>query len=280
MTNSPTQTLTERIEELFLKIFKLVILFIMGIGLISAIGFSLYSASLYFQNPKEPEPAKAAPAQEVSIDGLLKSLNPSTPAPEEKKVPAEPPKSQSPQALKYLEEVTALYRCSVQFAKAVGAVIDETDSAAASRTTELYRSQLEVLTDSKESRGPAYLKDSIKFTCAALQNQQIISLRKENKVDGVFLKVLNYHLKEWDRIQSDIAKFERAEIIRVEKEEAKEEARVMAAKIQAITMIGIAGIAFAIFMVIALYLIFAKIETNLRKIINNRLALTESNNTA
>jgi hypothetical protein len=43
----------------------------------------------------------------------------------------------------------------------------------------------------------------------------------------------------------------------------------MEAKILAITMIAAAGIAFAIFMIIALYLIFAKIETNLRRIANN-----------
>jgi hypothetical protein len=43
----------------------------------------------------------------------------------------------------------------------------------------------------------------------------------------------------------------------------------MNAKIEALKMIAAAGIAFAIFMVIALYLIFAKIETNLRRIANN-----------
>jgi hypothetical protein len=76
MENLKSQSLTERIEELFLKIFKVVILVVMGLGLITAIGLSLYAASLYFQTPKKPEPAKSAPADEVSIDKLLKQLTP------------------------------------------------------------------------------------------------------------------------------------------------------------------------------------------------------------
>ena len=277
MENLNKQPLTERIEELFLKIFKVVILVVMGLGLVLAIGLSLYSASLYFQTPKKPAPAKAAPAEEVSVEKLLKQLKPEEPAKqEEKQAPAEPPKGQAPQALKYLEEVTALYRCSIEFAKAVGAQVDETDAAAASRTTEEYRGQLETLADANELRGEAYVKDAVKFTCAVLKNPQIIALRKENKVSGVFLKVLNFHLREWDRIQLDKVKFERQEEIRIAKEEAEEDARVMEAKILAITMIAAAGIAFAIFMIIALYLIFAKIETNLRRIANNGQELLPS----
>lgn len=267
MENLKTQPLTERIEELFLKIFKVVILVVMGLGLILAIGLSLYSASLYFQTPKKPEPIKAAPAEEVNIDKLLKQLKPEEATKqEEKQTPSESTKQQAPQALKYLEDVTALYRCSIEFGKAIGAQVDETDAAAASRTTEEYRSQLENLADANERRGPAYVKDAVKFTCAVLKNQQIIDLRKENKVSGVFLKILNFHLKEWDRIQLDKMKFESEEEMRIAKAEAQEEARVMEAKIQAVTMIAAAGIAFAIFMIIALYLIFAKIETNLRRI--------------
>ena len=267
MENLNKQPLTERIEELFLKIFKVVILVVMGLGLILAIGLSIYSATLYFQTPKQPAPAKAAPAEEVSVDKLLKQLKPEeAPKQEDKQAPSDSSKTQAPQALKYLEEVTALYRCSIEFAKAVGAQVDETNAVAASRTTEEYRGQLENLADSNDLRGPAYIKDAVKFTCAVLKNQQIIALRKENKVSGVFLKVLNFHLKEWDRIQQDKVKFDREEAIRIAQEEAEEEARVMGAKIQAITMIAAAGIAFAIFMVIALYLIFAKIETNLRRI--------------
>ena len=220
MENLNKQPLTERIEELFLKIFKVVILVVMGLGLVLAIGLSLYSASLYFQTPKKPAPAKAAPAEEVSVEKLLKQLKPDEPAKqEEKQAPAESPKGQAPQALKYLEEVTALYRCSIEFAKAVGAQVDETDAAAASRTTEEYRSQLETLADANELRGEAYVKDAVKFTCAVLKNPQIIALRKENKVSGVFLKVLNFHLREWDRIQLDKEKFERQEEIRIAKEE-------------------------------------------------------------
>ena len=270
MENLKNQPLTERVEELFLRIFKVVILIVMVLGLVLAIGLSLYSAYLYFPNPKEPEPVKAAPAEEISVDNLLKQLKPDEPTKqEEKQTPTKSPTAQTPEALNYLEEVTALYRCSIEFGKAVGAQVDETDAAAGSRKTEEYRSQLEKLADANNLRGKAYVKDAVKFTCAVLKNPQIITLRKDDKVSGVFLKVLNYHLKEWDRIQDDKIKFQSKEKIRVEKEEDQEDARVMRSKILAITMITAAGIAFAIFMIIALYLIFAKIETNLRRIANN-----------
>ena len=264
MINSNNQTLTERTEELFLKIFKVVILVVMGLSLILAVGLSIYSASLYFQTPKKPEPEKAAPAEEVNIDKLLKQLQQEE-APKKEEAPKQEEK-QAPQALKYLEDVTAIYRCTIVFAKAVGAQVDETDAIAASRTTEEYRSQIEKLADSNDLRGPAYIKDVVKFTCATLKNKEVIALRKENKVSGVFLKILNFHFREWDRIQQDKVKFERKEAIRIAKEEAKENERVSGAKIQAVLMITAAGIAFSVFMAIALYLIFAKIETNLRRI--------------
>lgn len=264
MINSNNQTLTERTEELFLKIFKVVILVVMGLSLILAVGLSIYSASLYFQTPKKPEPEKAAPAEEVNIDKLLKQLQQEE-APKKEEAPKQEEK-QAPQALKYLEDVTAIYRCTIEFAKAVGAQVDETDAIAASRTTEEYRSQIEKLADSNDLRGPAYIKDVVKFTCATLKNKEVIALRKENKVSGVFLKILNFHFREWDRIQQDEVKFERKEAIRIAKEEAKENERVSGAKIQAVLMITAAGIAFSVFMAIALYLIFAKIETNLRRI--------------
>mgnify|MGYP000563014321 CR=1 FL=1 len=151
----------------------------------------------------------------------------------------------------------------------MGAQVEETDSAAASRTTEYYRNLFENTADSNDRRGLPYVKDAVKFTCAVLKNQQIITLRKESKVSGVVMKILEFHVREWDRIQREKAKFERDEKMRVAKEEDEEDARVMGAKIQAITMIAAAGIAFAVFMIIALYLIFAKIETNLRRIANN-----------
>ena len=270
------ETMTDRIEELFLRIFKIVILVIMGLGLVLAIGFSIYAAALYFQSPNKPLPVKQAPPQDVNVDKLLNQLKPEEPTKtEEKSSPPEPAKASSPQTLRYMEDVTALYRCSVEFGKAVGATVDEIDSTAASRTIEEYRSQLEQQADSKDYRGPAYVKDAVKFSCIALKNPQIITLRKEGKVSGVFVKVLNFHLKEWDRIQLEIAKFNREENLRIDKHNAEEEARVVSSKIQAVTMIAIAGVAFAIFMIIALYLIFAKIETNLRRLANKDESLSK-----
>ena len=310
MENLRNKALTERIEELFLKIFKVVVLVVMGLGLVLAIGLSLYSASLYFKSPIKSEPVKAAPAEELSVDELLKQLKQDEATKRRKPTTLEPPKAapysdaalpvdaaaiaaataaaaaaaasptvqqEAAQALIYLEEVTALYKCSIEFRKSVGEQVAETDTAAASKIEE-YRSQLETLAVSNERRGDAYLKDAVKFTCSVLKNPQIIALRKDNKLSGVFLKVLNFHLREWDRIQLDKINFEREEEIRVKKEESQREAILIGDKIQAVTMITAAGIAFAIFMIISLYLIFAKIETNLRQIAYNVQELLPNTN--
>jgi hypothetical protein len=78
-----------------------------------------------------------------------------------------------------------------------------------------------------------------------------------------------YHLAKWDEIKNNIAEFNRNEEERIESERREEEARVFAAKSRAFFILAIAGGAFGIFMLLALYLIFSAIESNLRKISDN-----------
>jgi hypothetical protein len=253
---------SDKTELLFLKIFRIVILLVMGLAIIIAVGLALTSLYNFTQTPKDPKPAAQAPKQDVSFDKFLKSLEPQKE--EEKKEPQEQPKTKPTSSLKYLEDVTKIYRCSIDFSKAVGVEVQDNDGATASRLIEGYRENIERIADSVKNRGEPYVKDAVNFVCSTLKNEKLITAYKEKKLSGVFLKSLNFHIKEWDQIQKEIEEFEDEEESRVSKEIAAEQVRVMAAKLTAITQITIAGAAFGAFMILALYLLLSKIEGNLR----------------
>ncbi len=54
-------------EELFLKIFKIAVLLIMGLAFIAILFFVVTAAYQYSQSPKEPAPAQKAPEQAARV---------------------------------------------------------------------------------------------------------------------------------------------------------------------------------------------------------------------
>jgi hypothetical protein len=252
MTENNKKITLDRVDSFFLKVFRIILLLIMSLALLGTVGSALYSAKLYFQDIKEPP--KEPPSAQIDLNGLIKEFEKkSTESDGQQKDDLD---SESIKTLKYLEDVTKLFRCSQAFASAVGAVVVEAGSEAASRNIENLRQQIES-TARKITRGDPYVKDLVRFGCTALQSQEIIDFRKENKVQSVFLGIINYHLNAWDQIQ-------------IEREAAalKEKNRILADKADAITGIQISAVLFLSFMALALYLIFARIELNLRKISN------------
>jgi hypothetical protein len=115
-------------------------------------------------------------------------------------------------------------------------------------------------------RGEAWVKAAQAFVCMVLADNSIIALKKEQKVKRVFMPILEFHVRSWDQIQSDKLKFEQQEENRVTSERSAEAFRVMTAKAFALRCLIAAASAFALFMMLALYLLVAKIETNLRDI--------------
>jgi hypothetical protein len=243
------QLTIDKIDNLFLKIFRITLLVIMSFALLGTIGTLIYSAKLYFQDAKEV--TQDPPSNHIDLKGLIDELEKKSLESEGKKT--EGSDSDSIRALKYLEEVTKLFRCSQAFAGAVGAVVVEAGSEAASRDIENLRQQIELLAD-KKGRGDPFVIDLVSFSCSALQSNEIVKLRKGNKVQGVFLGILNYHVNAWDRIL-------------LERQEAnlKENARILKDREKAFHTIQLSAALFFIFMVLAFYLIFAKIELSLRK---------------
>jgi len=259
---------TENTTEIFfLKLFKFVILAIMGLALLTTIGALIYAAIEYSQKPKEPAPAKTAPAETVNIDDFLKKIQQvkkveQPPVEESPEPTAEQPKQEKPAEKKYLNEARQLLACTKEFevkAKQNSAVDEEGIRQWFQRNAE----------DRKHERGQAWVTDSVKFNCSVLGNQQIIEFAKKKPEVKLLMESSFYHIEKWDEIKLKIAEFNRSEEERIESERREEEARVFAAKARAFFILAIAGGAFGIFMLLALYLIFSAIESNLRNINEN-----------
>jgi len=255
-------------EVFFLKLFKFVILTIMGLALLTTIGALIYAAIEYSQKPKEPAPAKTAPAESVNIDDFLKKIQQSkkveTPPPNEDAEDAKPeePKQEKPSEKKFLNEAKQLLACSKEFdskTKQNTGVDEEGIRLWFQRNAD----------DHKHERGQAWVTDSVKFNCSVLGNQQIIEFAKKKPEIKLLMESSFYHIEKWDEIKNKIAEFNRNEEERIESERREEEARVFAAKARAIVVLAVAGGAFGLFMLLALYLIFSAIESNLRNINEN-----------
>ncbi len=251
-------------EVFFLKIFKFVILAIMSLALITTIGALIYAAIEYSQKPKEPAPAKTAPAATVNVEDFLKKIQQSKkveppPKEEPEDAPAEEPKQEKPVEKKYLTEARQLFACTKEF--------DAKTKQNTSIDEEGARQWLQRNADDrKHDRGQAWVTDSVKFNCAVLSNQQIIEFVKKKPEIKLLMESTFYHLEIWDEIKNNIAEFNQSEQERIESERREEEARVFAAKTRAVFVLAVAGGAFGIFMLLALYLIFSAVESNLRRI--------------
>ena len=251
-------------EVFFLKIFKFVILTIMGLALITTIGALIYAAIEYTQKPKEPAPAKTAPAATVNVEDFLKKIQQSkkveAPPKEEPEDPTvEEPKQEKPVEKKYLNEARQLLACAKEF--------DSKSKQNTSVDEEGIRLWLQRNADDrKHERGQAWVTDSVKFNCAVLSNQQVIEFIKKKPEIKLLMESSSYHIEAWDEIILNIAEFNQNEEARIENERNEEQARVFAAKTRAFFVLAIAGGAFGVFMLLALYLIFSAIESNLRRI--------------
>lgn len=262
----------KNIEELFLKIAKVTILIVMTLGLLGALGLAIAALYEYTKSPQEPLPATKAPDKEISVDDLLKSLEPKK---EDAKTQSSKPtedasKSPAP-TLAYLEEMTKLYRCSQQFAKAVGAELE--DAAGDAGRIEELRGKLEDISK-RPNHGAPYVTSAVSFTCAALANPKVIKMKTDGMVKAVFYPTLNFHLKKWVENQGEKEDFNNREIRRVAAVRNAEQIRIASSRAIAFTYISAAGVAFVTFMSLALYLLGAKIEGNLREM--NRSILARS----
>jgi hypothetical protein len=271
---------TQSIEVIFLKIFKGTVLLIMGLALISILVLCISAVYQISQTPKQPIPAQKAPEKdpekEININNLKQFLI------DREKNKNETSKQQNgPQtSLLFLEDATALYRCSVDFANKIGAITENADDTQNLQRVNEFRWKLERIASSP-LLGETWVKAAKPFICTALADESIIALKKEGMVKTVFFPILEFHAETWKKIQEEKLQFEQSENDRVSKQWNDELRRVDSAKAGAIVNLIAAGCSFGVFMILALYLIIAKIETNMRDInesIRNS-AQNQTNNT-
>lgn len=246
-------------EEFSLKILKVAVLLIMGLALIAILFFAATAAYQYSQTPKEPVPAQKAPEKSISLDELKKYLIDRKKQEDGK---WEAPKQQSGeylQSLLFADDSISLVKCAGKFgddiSADVGSSIDDKE----------LRIRLQQIAAAPQ-RGEPWVKDVVTFTCKVLSDGSIITLKKDGKIGSVFNPTLDFHFSAWDNIQAEKLQFEQGEAQRVASERAAEAKRVDMAKASAISRLIAAGGAFALLMVLAIYILGTRIENNLRNI--------------
>lgn len=258
------------LEELFLKIFKVVVIVTMGLLLIATViggGYALIKAASQVQ---EPAPAKVPPKKEITPDDFLKHLNP---VPKPEKPSAEPDRSDtvpSTKVLLYQEQAKKIYECASSIASKAGIIVDPVSNAEIANQIEFLRGELARVAREKvegdEKDETAWVDAASTFICLLSNSPAVIEARKSGKINSIVIPGLNFHLSAWEAAKKSQAEFEAKEAKRVARELNAEENRVAADKALAMVVGMIAGGCFLAFMALALYLLFAKVETNLREI--------------
>ena len=267
MPNNTPQVNTRQLDTAYLKFFKYAVLTLMTLALLAAVVMLPMAGYQFFQTPAPPTPAKAPPERAVNLDDLKKFL-----LDEEKRrleqekngtTPANKPASTAPSVTQlYAEQALALYRCAEDFRALAEQPVDNATDTELSDRRERQRASIESLA-SNPFRGPSWPDAMVAFTCSVLKNTEFARLKREKLIGSVVNPTIRFHANAWASIEQAKAEFRQQEAARVKGEIAAEDARVFAAKARAVMLLSAVGGAILFFLVMALYLIFARIEINL-----------------
>jgi hypothetical protein len=251
-----------KVEDLYLKIFKIVILVVLSITLVVSVVMVLKGTSEYFATPSAADPAKSAPTPSVSVDAFIKELDKKDAPPE--KEPTAPVEQKPPVQDTRLDDMVDKYVLNLW------TYLDAYQKACKvanppEKETFLKNFRKDIMKSWFEEYGENFAKSQDTFEKSLLSNQRIIQIciEKEGKA-GIFFRSLDWHKNQWAKQVKEGQLFEQKEAQRVAKFEAQEAMRVAEKKAQAFQSLITAISAFVMFMSLALLLIFSKIETNLR----------------
>jgi len=256
-----------KLDNLYLKFFKYAVVGLMTLALLAIIVLLPMAAYNYFQAPAPPAPAKTPPERAVNLEEFKRFLI------EEEKRRLEQEKSGNAPVVKqsvntsavtqlYAEQELALYRCAEEFRKLAEQETDNSTEAEINKRRESQRANIEQLAG-HQFRGVNWPNAMVTFTCSVLRNPEIAKLKKDKAVGAVVSPAINFHARAWAAIEKEKFDFNQAEKLRVVSEVLAEKMRVEAAKVRAVFILSLVGGSLLFFMIMALYLIFAKIEDNL-----------------
>ena len=260
-------------EMFLLGVFRVVLLIVMSASLIGGLGLGVYAVSMYTHKPApSPEPAPVS-VEGIRAEQFLTLIDPPEKSQDKASVagagPAPGPTGTSTNTsaaptLQYLEDVTVLYRCLVDFTRAAGIDTAEANLENASRQIEAYRLEIQKVADASPSRGAAWVKDAARFVCEVVQTPRMIVLQKEGKVESVASRILNFHVQEWDHRQAEKKQKDAMAAQKNAQERLKQVAAEERNKGEALRLLMIAGAALSTFMALAVFLILVRIELSLR----------------
>ena len=259
-----SRPLLTRIEEGYLKLFRIAIIVVLTFVLIAALVVGLRGVAGVLASPKAVAPAQSAPAPEVPVDAFLKELEEASgseaaaPAAPAEAAPAAPDTRIDDQVSAQIAKLFGYYdgyqrACRI----APEAHVDQ-------RTFEAGFDR-RVLRGLFEELGDPYIASQDGFEKALLSHPRVIAICIERQGRAqIFWRSMNWHLTQWRTKLKEGAGFEAQEQERFAAETAAEEARVAAAKAEGKAQLMVAAGLLAAFISLALLLIFARIEANLR----------------
>jgi hypothetical protein len=258
-------------EEFVLGVFRFIVLAVLGLSLLSTLGALGLAAFQYLQSPEAVEPARKADEKATNVADFLQQLN-AAPKAETRKygedestlVAADAKPKAEP--MKYRDEAGKIIACARELTSKAGLdgpIYNEEGE-------ENFRKSLQHMADEEgKDRAQAYVNDALKVACTLLGHEQVIAYRKANPHEDIFGRIMGFHLTSWDGMKDQTHKLEREEEARVKDAQEHEDLRIAQARAAAMAMLMVAGIAFGVFMVAALYLVIAAVESNLRNINRN-----------
>lgn len=265
------QPIASRPEELFLKLLKSALVILMGLALLGAIGLSVFAGIKYSSKPIEPAPAMAPPNLEIKADPLVVALERLFAKKDDKGSTTEvPPPDKKTQSIderrqQFMNYARPIYACSKEFAKAIGQDVFGVTAEDDQLRVEVLADSL-VASDRRNNLGSDWGPALVTFTCDTLRNPRLIELKKKHAGASVLVPLLDYHREQWMENKKMKQDFINSEEARVNNERRREEQRVAEERAQGWFLLGLAAAMLGAFSLLALYLIFARIEINLRVI--------------
>lgn len=246
-----------KLEVKMLNAFKGVVVSVMILLLLVTVWFVLAGVLVLPFKSETTSPEQKASSPTFSPQQFLDTLTPAVTKGESREASKDDSKEKASEA-KFVAHVQAMWPAVEKYMQQCGkSVLTQDEFIETLRSTNLSR----VLT----RQGDDYAASQIAFVQKVLSTPDFVSMCKQGR-SGLFLNMLEWHRTQWIE-QSEAAKeFEYKERKRVHDFNEAERMRVEAAKAGAIQSFMMAAVAFGLFMSVALLLIFARIESNLRNV--------------
>lgn len=252
-------------EDVFLTFVKRIIVVAMALSVLSALGLGCYSIFQLVQSPKQVELAETTELkpEDVKLGSFISKL-PQETGIKESGVNAQSVATQADAAKvtrPYFAEAKLIYQCSLEFASAVGQPIKDILPSDEDAQIEMIRALI-TGKDGVSEWAPKLPQ----FICASLKTKEIIDFRKRNPKSGMLIPLIDFHHFSWKSNNlaylNSIQEREKIKQDRIDRESE----RIAIAHQSGFASLYAGGICLALFLGLAMYLVFVRIESNLADI--------------